>query len=194
MPANFLGKENFRANDAWLGGQGTEDVPTISNKSVSAGKVAGGTTVVLTGTNYSATGLTVTFGGEPAASVVRDSATQLTVVTPARPAGVQNIVVANSEGPSTASTFTFEDVPTIATLNPATTPAAGGGSIVITGTGFLSVTGATGVKFGGTNATSYVVNSATQITAVAPAKSAGSQPVIVTNPAGASAAKAFSYT
>lgn len=194
MPANFEGKHNFRAGDAWLDGDVSENVPTISSKSVSAGKASGGTTVVLTGTNFSATDLTVTFGGEPAASFVRDSATQITAVTPARPAGAQAIVVSNSDGPSAASAFTFEGVPTITTLNPATDVAAGGGSIVITGTGFLSVTGAAGVKFGGTNATSYVVNSATQITAVAPAKTAGSQPVIVTNPEGASAAKPFTYT
>jgi hypothetical protein len=45
-------------------------------------------------------------------------------------------------------------------------PAAGGTSVVITGTGFGAVSG---VKFGSTNATNYTVDSATQITATAPA-------------------------
>ncbi len=64
----------------------------------------------------------------------------------------------------------------------------GGSSHVIAGTSF---TGATSVFFGTTPATSYVVDSGIQITAVAPANSAGSQDVTVTTPAGTSNAQAF---
>jgi len=68
------------------------------------------------------------------------------------------------------------------TVNPSSGPTAGGNSVVITGTNF---TGATVVKFGTVDATSYVVNSATQITAVAPAGAAGTiVDVTVTTPAG----------
>ena len=55
-------------------------------------------------------------------------------------------------------TFTFLPAPTVSGLAPNFGPEAGGTSVVITGTGF---TGATAVKFGTTNAASYVVNSAT---------------------------------
>jgi hypothetical protein len=58
--------------------------------------------------------------------------------------------------------------------------------VIITGTGFTGLSGAAAVIFGGTNATSYVVNSPTQITAVAPA-GAGTVNVIVANPEGPSA-------
>ena len=66
-----------------------------------------------------------------------------------------------------------------------------GGIVEITGTNFASVTGAAGVKFGGTNATSYIIVSDNIIVAVMPAGSAGSAPVIVTNTAGASVALAY---
>ena len=55
--------------------------------------------------------------------------------------------------------------PVVSGLNPTSGPVSGGTSVVITGVGF---TGATSVKFGGTNAASFTVNSDTQITAVAP--------------------------
>ena len=53
-------------------------------------------------------------------------------------------------------------------VTPATGSAAGGASVVITGTGF---NGVTAVNFGSTNANSYTVNSYTQITATSPAGS-----------------------
>lgn len=56
--------------------------------------------------------------------------------------------------------------------------------MVITGTG---LTGASAVKFGATNASSFTVNSATQITAVAPAGSLGTIDVTVTTTGGTSA-------
>ncbi|GGV94794.1 hypothetical protein GCM10015535_60910 [Streptomyces gelaticus] len=65
------------------------------------------------------------------------------------------------------------------TLNPNQGPTSGGNQVVITGTNF---TGATSVKFG-TKSASFVVDSATQITAVAPSNNASVQ-VTVTTPGG----------
>lgn len=70
-------------------------------------------------------------------------------------------------------------VPTITAASPSAAEATE--SVTITGTGF---TGATQVKFGASNATSYVVDSATQITAVVPAGSAGSAQITVVTPNG----------
>lgn len=81
-------------------------------------------------------------------------------------------------------------VPTISAATPSA--AAAGATVTITGTGFTSVTGASSVKFGATNATSYTVVSDTSITAVMPAGSAGSAAIVVTNAVGASTA--FAYT
>jgi hypothetical protein len=80
--------------------------------------------------------------------------------------------------------------PVISAVSPASGPPAGGTSITISGTGF---TGATAVDFGTTPATSFTVESDSQITAVVPAGT-GAAGVVVTTPAGASAAGAtFTY-
>ena len=82
-------------------------------------------------------------------------------------------------------------VPSITSVSPSTGTTAGGTSVTITGTNF---TGATAVTFGGTPATSFTVNSATQITATTPARSAGAVAVAVTNADGTDTkAGAFTY-
>jgi hypothetical protein len=79
-------------------------------------------------------------------------------------------------------------VPVITSVSPLTGYAAAGGTpFRITGHGFTGTVSTTGVKFGGTNATSWTVWSDTEITGVAPAHSAGSGvTVVVTNATGAS--------
>jgi hypothetical protein len=83
--------------------------------------------------------------------------------------------------------------PTVSSMSPSSGPAAGGTSITITGSGF---TGATGVVFGPTPASSFTVHNDTQIVAISPAGS-GTVDVAVTTPNGTSATGAadqFSYT
>ena len=83
-------------------------------------------------------------------------------------------------------------VPTVESLSPASGDIAGGTSVTITGTGF---TGASAVNFGGVAATSFTVNSATSITAVAPTASAGAVSVSVVNTAGTGTkSRGFTYT
>jgi hypothetical protein len=81
--------------------------------------------------------------------------------------------------------------PTVLTVSPASGTTAGGTAVTITGTGFKS--GAT-VSFGGTNAPSVTFNSAAQLTAITPARTAGAVTVTVTNPGGLSGSKASAYT
>lgn len=75
--------------------------------------------------------------------------------------------------------------PTVTAVSPISGSTAGGTSVSVTGTGF---TGATKVMFGGTPATSFVVNSSVSITATAPAAtaSATSVDIVVTTPSGSS--------
>ena len=68
--------------------------------------------------------------------------------------------------------------PTITNISPNTGSTAGGTAVTITGTEFA--TGAT-VTFGGVSATDIVVVSATEITCVTPAGTAGAVDVVITN-------------
>ena len=93
---------------------------------------------------------------------------------------------------SAADQFTYFAVPTVTSISP-TGARSQAARRCLTGTNF---TGATAVKFGVTNASSFTVNSATSITAVSPA-GAGTVDVTVTTPGGTSATSAsdqFSYT
>jgi hypothetical protein len=76
--------------------------------------------------------------------------------------------------------------PTVTGLSAISGPAAGGNAVQISGSKFSTVVGATGVKFGATNATNYSIVNDGLIVATAPAHAAGSVQVIVTNPSGAS--------
>jgi len=82
--------------------------------------------------------------------------------------------------------FVAEDAPTILSATPPGAEATE--TVTITGTG---LSGVTGVKFGSSNATSFDAVSATEITAVMPAGSAGSAQITVTTPSGTAT---FPYT
>ena len=92
----------------------------------------------------------------------------------------------------TSEIFIPITAPTVTGISPTSGPEAGGTSVTITGTNF---TGASAVKFGGSNAV-YTVSSATQIITVAPA-GAGMVHITVTTANGTSAtsnADRFTYT
>ena len=86
-------------------------------------------------------------------------------------------------------------VPTVATLSVNSGSSAGGTNVVLTGINYNSVLA---VRFGTAPATSFTVNSPTQITAVSPAGTGGATVnITVTTPAGTSAQNvnnAFTYT
>jgi hypothetical protein len=84
-------------------------------------------------------------------------------------------------------------LPTVTGLSPAGGPTAGGTVVTITGTNF---TAASSVKFGTLSATSVTYNSATSLTAVSPAESAGAVAVTVATTygtSGLSSADTFTY-
>lgn len=143
-----------------------------------------GTTVTITGTNF--TGATaVSFGGTAAASFMVVSATQITAVLAAGASG--SVSVTAPGGTATLAGFTFAPPPTITSFTP--TSAAIGATVTINGTNF---TGATQVRFGGVAATSFMVVSATQITAVVAAGGASGN-VQVTTPGGVANLAGFTF-
>ncbi|PKM88599.1 MAG: hypothetical protein CVU87_07165, partial [Firmicutes bacterium HGW-Firmicutes-12] len=169
-------------------------VPTISSINPTSGSTAGGTSVTISGTSF--TGATaVKFGSANASSYNVDSDTQITATSPAGSAGVVDITVTTAGGTSASSVaaqFTYM-VPSINSISPTSGSTAGGTSVTISGTNF---TGATAVKFGSTNASSYNVDSDTQITATSPAGSAGVVDITVITAGGTSATSAadqFAY-
>lgn len=97
-------------------------------------------------------------------------------------------VTLNGQGPVTDITNPLASlVPIVTALSPTTGPAAGGTLVIITGTNFTQgVSGAAGVKFGGTNATGYTVVDDTRIVAISPARPAATYDVTVTGTAGTS--------
>jgi hypothetical protein len=171
--------------------------PTVTSVSPNSGPTSGGTSVVITGTNFTGV-LGVTFGTTPAASFTVNSPTQITAVSPAQVAGTVDIRVTNGAGTSpivVADQFTYTaGAPVVTNVSPNAGPVGGGTTVTITGTGFTNVTQ---VRFGTVNAT-FFVNSSTQITATAPPQAAaGTVFVRVTTNLGTSAdvaAAQFTYT
>uniref|UniRef100_Q02BT6 Ig family protein n=1 Tax=Solibacter usitatus (strain Ellin6076) TaxID=234267 RepID=Q02BT6_SOLUE len=155
-------------------------------------------TLSITGTSF-LPGATLTFGGSPLTTTFVNAGS-LTAVVPAtllRIAGAFPVVVTNPGGASSAA-VNFLVNPVIAGLAPSNIP-AGSPQFTLSITGATFVTGAlpTVASFNGSNLATTVVNSGL-ITAVVPAAlvtTAGSYPVVVTNPGGnASAAATFTVT
>ncbi|NVO13398.1 MAG: IPT/TIG domain-containing protein [Rhodoplanes sp.] len=168
-------------------------VPIVSSIAPISGPLAGGTTVTITGSNF--TGVTaVAFGATPATGFTFNSATSITATAPAG-TGTVDVTVTTPTGTSATSAadqFTYVAGPTVTAVTPNAGPLAGGISVTITGTGF---TGVTAVAFGATPATGFTFNSATSITATAPSGT-GTVDIRVTTPGGTSptgAADQFTY-
>ncbi|MEM7166913.1 MAG: IPT/TIG domain-containing protein [Planctomycetota bacterium] len=85
-----------------------EEPPLLASISPATGATAGGTTVTLSGSGFTAADV-VTFDGL-AATVAFNSPMQLTVTTPPHAAGAVDVVVANVNGTSSlAAAFTYEE-------------------------------------------------------------------------------------
>ncbi|MEW6644196.1 MAG: putative Ig domain-containing protein [Pseudomonadota bacterium] len=111
--------------------------------------------------------------------------------TSASPLTTYTVTVTDANGATATATFQLAvyDAASVTGIVPNSGPTGGGTSVTITGTGFL---GASAVKFGATNATSFTVNSTTQITAVSPAGAAGAVSLTVTAPGG-TASTTYTY-
>ena len=110
-------------------------VPAVADLVTDTGTTAGGTVVVVTGSNFTGAG-GVSFGGVPADFVV-NSDTHLTAIAPAQAAGTVNVIVATPSGTSanTASddfTYTNASAPTVTGLSLTTGTTAGGAVVTLT--------------------------------------------------------------
>jgi IPT/TIG domain/Cellulase (glycosyl hydrolase family 5) len=161
--------------------------PTITKISPVVATPKGGTSITITGTNF-LSGATVAFGANSATAVTFVSGTTLKATTPAstgKAEGAVNVTVTNPDAQAATLTngLMYQyPAPTITSISPAVATPAGGTSITITGTNFLS--GAT-VAFGSNSATAVTFVSGTTLKATTPAstgKAEGEVNVMVTNP------------
>ena len=169
---------------------GSTCAPTVSSMSATAGPLAGGTAVTITGTHL-LNPTSVTFGGTPAV-IGWSSRNSLTVVAPPRTEGAATVTVITAGGSISAGAFTHYGAPTITSVSPNTGAAAGGSAVTITGAAFY---GNPTVTFGGVAASGVSVLSPAQLRAVAPPGSVGTTVAIsVATPSGATTLRdAFTY-
>jgi len=159
-------------------------LPVITSFTPSSGTM--GTSVVISGINFTPA-TSVQFNGVTASFTV-NSDTQITAIVPAG-VTVGPIRVVTSVGTAeSTSNFTYPP-PTITSFTP--TSGDAGTSVVITGTNFNAVTN---VNFTGAAASSYTVNSDTQITATVPPLAAVGPISVVTGFGTATSASSFTIT
>src|SRR5581483_10107046 len=130
----------------------------------------------------------VYFGMTLATDVVINSDSQITATTPASVPAIVDITVVTPGGTSAvtaADEYTYVAAPTLTGVTINDGPTVGGTKVTISGT---NLAGATEVDFGSMPAGSFVIDSATEITAIVPpANSAGTVDVRVTTAGGTSA-------
>ena len=156
------------------------DQPVITSFAPLTAKI--GDVITINGQHFIGT-TSVTFGGVAAASFTVVSDTQLTAVLGKGSSG--SVAVTNPGG--TGSITGFSQTPIIDSFTPST---GGGGTVIsINGSGF---SGATAVTLGSAQVLSFVVDSASHITAIA--GSGGTGVITVTTPSGnCSSTASFTY-
>jgi uncharacterized delta-60 repeat protein len=126
------------------------------------GTTAGGTSVTITGSNFTGT-TSVTFGGIPATSFTVDSPTQITATIPPHPAGMVDVRVAKPEGIGTGTVlFTYVQPPTV-TASTSRLP-NNATLLTIIGTGFSTTPGENTVTFTPTGSGTVTNSTATTVT------------------------------
>lgn len=169
-------------------------LPTVTSISPSSGTTAGGTPVIITGTNF-ADVIAVEIG-QVLSTYDVVSSTEIHLYTPSGTAGAADVRVTTTQGNSSLSgppvSYTYVGVPTITSVTPAKGPLAGGNKVTLTGSNLTSVNS---VRFGSTPASHIQLLSDTQLVVTAPPGSAGPVNIQAGTVAGASTpSAASSYT
>ncbi len=132
------------------------------------------------------TGTTKVMFGKGSANFTVVSDTDMTAVVPT--SGTTGFVTVTTPSGTLTSSKTFKVLPVISSFTPTSGPV--GTQVTIAGSGFI---GATKVTFGGVKATSYTVDSGTQITATVPT-GAKTGKIAVTTPGGTASKGTFTVT
>ncbi|MDP7037995.1 MAG: IPT/TIG domain-containing protein [Myxococcota bacterium] len=169
--------------------------PSITALVPSSGPEAGGTVVVLTGTDFQ-DGATVSFGSYSATSVQFNSASSMTVSVPTGSAGEMSLILTNPDGQTSTSTYTYVEptaaAPALYYVEPSTGTYRGGTAVRLEGSDF-DTQGAQ-VFFDGVEAT-VLSRSETLLEVLSLPGDVGATAVVqVQNGDGQSAGSAFTYT
>jgi len=170
--------------------------PVVNSVSPTSGPVSG-TTVTITG-SYLAGATAVYFGSSNnVATIISDSNSTITATSPNENPGTMRVHVTTTGGTSDPNNngqkdqFTYVAAPTVTGVTPNQGPLAGGTTVTISGTNFIS--GSTTVYFGSKKTTGVTVNSSTSISATSPSESVGTVDVTVTTPGGTSTKSSADY-
>lgn len=164
----------------------------VSGISVSSGPVRGGTSLNLTGAEFS--GSTVLFGGAPATNVSVLGPSSISLRTPPGLPGPVTITVRNADGVTAtlANGFAYSaGAPEIVSVTPSGGLTAGGAAVRVTGYAFAP---GTRVLFGEVEARDVIVVNPTLITLTAPPLSPGTVSVRVIDPSGQSASLSNAFS
>lgn len=163
--------------------------PLVTGVSPSAGPLAAGTAVTVTGTDLS--GVTrATFGADGPATIVSCSVTSCDLLAPAGTAGAVDVTVTSLGGTSPVSSgdrYTYTVAPVVTAISPYAGPLTAGTQVAIAGSNLAA---ATTVKFGLAGVGTGLSCTATLCTVLAPASTARTVDVRVTAPTGTSATSA----
>ncbi len=170
-------------------------LPAVTGVAPGSGPTTGGTQVTITGTNLAGASA-VNFGSMQVNTFLSDTATEITLSSPAGTGTVDVTVLtpAGTSRTSSADKFSYvaATAPAVTGVAPGSGPTTGGTQVTITGS---NLAGASAVDFGATKVTSFISDTATEIIVSNPA-GAGTVEVTVVTPAGSSApssADQFSY-
>ena len=176
--------------DGGTSGTGPSDLyayaaPAVTSISPSTGAAGVATLVTITGTDFSS-GDTVNFGATAATGVTVWSSTMIVASSPVSLVGGADVTVVNALGasPTSVADQFAAGAPTVSAVSPPAGPVGGGGTVTVTGTGFVA---GTTVAFGGVAASGVTVVSPTSLVATAPAGPSGSVDLTVATAQGTSA-------
>ena len=160
--------------------------PLIASLFPSVGASAGGTQLLLAGTDF-VPGTTVTIDGVLQPNVTVESSTEITILTAAGVPGGPYVLEMTAPSGHTASTvFAYASGadPVLATVSPGSGPSAGGTTLTVVGTGFTTDTtvvfGANAkTGAGGNGAANVSLVNSTTLVVVTPASSTKNETVVV---------------
>jgi len=156
--------------------------PSLSSAIPPSGSMTGGTLVTLIGSNFMS-GVSVLIGGVLVTDLIKDSATQIRLWTPASSTtGAKTVVITNPDGQSVTQeqAWTYLKAPTLTSVFPAMGPPTGNTLISITGDTFIDPMT---VTVGGNPCSAVSVVSPTQMTCLTPPGISGPATVVVKNSA-----------